>query len=136
MSKSRPAGCLFLDDSPALIREKIKAAVTDSGKEIEYDQEKKPALSNLISIYSALSGYSPISIENQFRGKNYSEFKAALAEVIVGTLEEFQQRKELFKKDIAKVKKILETGNKKAEKIAHKKILEVKKKIGLLVQTH
>lgn len=133
MSKSRPVGCLFLDDSPRMIEEKIKTAVTDSGKEIKYSLKTKPALSNLILIYSALSGYTTQSIERQFQDKGYADFKKSLAEIIIDALGPFQDEKKYLSRNIPHIKKILEDGRKKAEKITNKKIEEVKKKIGLFV---
>ncbi len=131
MSKSRPAGCLFLDDSPDEIREKIKRAVTDSGKEIKYDLENKPAISNLMLIYSALSEKSLKEIESKFKNKTYSEFKSELAEVVINALAPFQEAKRKLKP--AAVKKVLVDGSKKASAVASKKLEEVKKKIGLLI---
>lgn len=133
MSKSRLAGCLFLDDSPAQIRAKIKTAVTDSGKDIKYDGKNKPAISNLMLIYSAMSGKIPKEIEKEFAGRGYAEFKKALTELIVSKLALFQKRKKELSKDPTKIKKILSIGQKVADGVASKKLLEVKKKIGLIL---
>lgn len=133
MSKSLPAGCLFLDDSPAQIKTKIKTAVTDSGKEIKFDAEKKPAVSNLIMIYAAISGRTPKIIEKEFENKGYAEFKNGLAEVIINSLVPFQRKKKEILRDTAKIKKILSIGQKVADGVANKKLLETKKKIGLVL---
>jgi len=133
MAKSRPAGCLFIDDSPNTIRAKIKTAVTDSGKEIKYDAKNKPAVSNLLLIYSALSGESIKTIEKKFTGKGYADFKSDLAELIISKLALFQKRKKELNKEPAKIKRTLEIGRKIADSIAGKKLLEVKKKIGLIL---
>lgn len=132
MSKSRPDGCLFLDDSPIQIREKIKTAVTDSGKEIKYDVKNKPAVSNLILIYSALSGKTPKEIEKQFENKGYADFKNDLAETIIKAFAPFQKKKKEILEDPTKIKKILSIGQKVADDVASKKLAEVKKKIGLV----
>ncbi len=79
MSKSSPSGCLFLDDSAQVIREKIKRAVTDSGKEVKYDPKNKPAISNLMKIYEALAGKTIKEIEATFKNKGYGEFKKYFA---------------------------------------------------------
>jgi tryptophanyl-tRNA synthetase len=134
MSKSRPAGCLFVDDSPNEIRAKIKTAVTDSGREISYDPKKKPAVSNLLLIYSALGGQSPKLIERKFAGKGYAEFKADLAETIVEVLNNFQKRKRALAKDRKGTEKIIEAGNRKAAKVANKKIVEVREKVGIILK--
>lgn len=131
MSKSRPAGCLFLDDSPAVIKEKIMRAMTDSGKEIKYDKKNKPGLSNLLLIYSALSGKSLKTIEKIYEGRGYAEFKKKLAETVIKALTPFQKKKKKIAGKPALLRKTLSTGNKKALIVAAKKILEIKKKIGL-----
>ncbi|KKU94539.1 MAG: Tryptophan-tRNA ligase [Candidatus Jorgensenbacteria bacterium GW2011_GWA1_48_13] len=131
MAKSRPAGCLFMDDSPAIIRQKLTRATTDSGKEIKYDVKNKPGVSNLLLIYSELSGKSVSTIEKMYVGKGYAEFKKDLAEVIIRALRPFQERKKKLKP--AEIKKVLAVGNKKANTVASKKINEVKRKIGLLI---
>lgn len=131
MSKSQAAGCLFIDDQPLTIREKIKKAVTDSGKEIKYDLKTKPALSNLILIFSAFSNYSIKAVERKFKNKGYAEFKKELAELIVEALKSFQEKKKELAKNPGKIKKILYEGTNKASKIATDKFINVKKKIGL-----
>lgn len=132
MSKSRPEGCLFLDDSPAEIKEKIKKAVTDSGREVKYDLEKKPAISNLIGIFSALSGAPIKLIEKKFKNKGYGEFKKELAEAVIEYFAPFQKTSGVLRtSDAKKLKNILETGAKKANIVAVAKIKEVKNKIGL-----
>ncbi|MBI2048015.1 MAG: tryptophan--tRNA ligase [Parcubacteria group bacterium] len=92
MSKSVPQSCLFLDDSPETIRKKVMSATTDSGREVKYDETEKPGITNLIKIYEGFSGKSVIQIENEFAGKNYGEFKTALAEVITKNLKPFREK--------------------------------------------
>ncbi len=132
MSKSRPEGCLFLDDEPETIRKKIMRAVTDSGSEVRADREKKPAVTNLIRIYSAMSGKSVTQIEERFKGRGYGEFKKELSEIVVRGLAPFQKKKKELRKKRAAIMKRVATGNKKANTIASKKLLEVKKKTGLV----
>ena len=132
MSKSRPAGCLFLDDSPKMIEEKVKTAVTDSGKEIKYDLTNKPAISNLLVIYSSLAD-KPIKIlEEKYVGKGYADFKKDLAETIVVALKPFQKNKKELKTKSHKLKAVLKAGVQKAQKQAQLKIREIKKKVGLV----
>lgn len=128
MSKSIPSGCLFLDDSPAEIEKKIKTAVTDSGKEIKYDIQNKPGISNLLDIYSALTEKSVSEIEKQYQNKNYSQLKSELAKIAIDALAPFRA----LKTKNYKLKTILDAGAKKAQKISSVKIKEVKKKLGLL----
>jgi tryptophanyl-tRNA synthetase len=133
MSKSRPVGCLFLEDSPKVIKEKIMRATTDSEKEIKYDPERKPGVSNLLLIYATLTGMTTKAVEALYAGKGYAEFKKELAEIVIESLEPFQKRKQELAKNYSNILKNIRMGNKKAERVASKKLLEVKKKIGLLV---
>lgn len=119
----------LLDDAET-IRKKIKKAVTDSGSEIVYSDEK-PALKNLINIYSSFSDKSPQEIQEMYEGKGYGDFKNDLAEVIISYLAPFQERyNKLSDKEVIK---ILEKGAKKVEKIAEKKMEEVKSKVGFVL---
>ncbi len=133
MSKSSPDGCLFLDDEPKVIKDKIKKAVTDSGAEIKYDETKKPAISNLLSIYSALSGESLRELEGKFSGQSYAYFKNELAEVINDHFADFRAKKALFLNDPLALKKTLEAGSEKASAIAQKTLREVKQKMGFVL---
>ncbi|MEK7193988.1 MAG: tryptophan--tRNA ligase [Patescibacteria group bacterium] len=133
MSKSRLAGCLFLDDSAKAIREKIKRAVTDSGREVKYDPKHKPAISNLMKIYEAMGEKTIKEIETKFKNKGYGEFKNDLAEVVIKYLAPFQKKKKQLSREHSKIKSILVRGNKKASQKAEKKIKEIKNKIGLTV---
>jgi len=131
MSKSQPESCLFIDDSPEEIKEKIARATTDSGSEITYDQKNKPGLSNLLELYAAFTHMNPDTVAKEFGGKKYSEFKASLSILIGSYFLEFRENK---KKLIAKpgsLKKVLAAGSKKANAVAEKKIAEVKEKIGI-----
>lgn len=130
MSKSRPAGCLFMDGSSAMMREKIARATTDSGKEVKYDEKNKPGISNLLLIYSALSGRALQLIEARYKGKGYAEFKRDLAEVVVKELAPYQAAKR--KISSTTVRAAFTKGNKIAAGVAGKKMIEVKKKVGLL----
>ncbi len=131
MAKSIPNSFLALDDSPGVIREKIKKAVTDSGEGIEYSP-KKPAIANLMSIYSAFSNLSFSEIEKKFIGKGYGHFKNDLAELIIKELKPFQEKKKALDKRPDYVKKVLADGAKRAGLIAKKNLLEIKKKMGLI----
>ncbi|MEK7191954.1 MAG: tryptophan--tRNA ligase [Patescibacteria group bacterium] len=133
MSKSSPAGCLFIDDEPAEIEKKIKAAVTDSGSEVKYDEQNKPAISNLLMIYGELSGKSVGEIEKKFSGKGYAEFKKSLAKTVVEYFADFRKQKTSLIKKPATLKKVLRLGSGQAHAIAKKKIHEIKNKIGLLI---
>jgi tryptophanyl-tRNA synthetase len=120
-----------LFDEPEVIKEKIMKAVTDTGKVIKYDQKKKPGISNLLTIYSLLSGKTIKELEKKFKGKGYAEFKKSLVEIIVNSLEPFRRkRKELLSREVY-VKEILNQGRKRAQVIAQSTLQDVRKKMGL-----
>jgi len=130
-SSSNPYNYIAMTDSPAIIKDKIKKAVTDSGKKIEYSP-KKPAIANLITIYSAFSGLTANQIKQKYKGKGYADFKKDLAEVIIKGLKSFQEKKKTLDKNPNYAKKILADGAQAARKIARKNIQGVKKKMGLI----
>jgi len=132
MSKSLgPQSYIALIDSPEAIREKIKTAVTDSGKEIKYDKENKAAISNLLTIYRLFSNKPITDIERKYGNKGYVEFKKDLAEVIIKELADFQKKRKELEKNPKQVEKILADGAKKAQKIATATMKEIKTKMGL-----
>lgn len=130
MSKSDPEGCLFIDDSPEEIKRKLARAVTDSGSEILYDPEKKPGLSNLLEIYGAFAGKDPHAVAIDFEGKQYSDLKSSLSELIANHFAKFRVAKTKLLAKPAAMKKIVAAGSKKASVVATKKMVEVKKKVG------
>lgn len=133
MSKSLgPASYIAIFDNPEIIRKKIMSAVTDSGMEVKFDPEHKPALSNLMTIYKLVSGQNYLAIEKKFSGKGYGEFKKDLAEKIILFLEPIQKkRKELEKQKSKLLKDIMSMGRKKAEKTAQKIMRDVRQAVGL-----
>ena len=133
MSKTdRADSYIALFDEPEAIREKITRAVTDPGKAIKYNQKSKPGISNLLTIYSLLSGKSIKELEKNFKGKGYREFKDALAKLLIVFLEPFRRkRKELLQREIY-IKEVLEQGRKRAQALAISTIQEAKKKMGLV----
>jgi len=131
MSKSDPAGCLFLDNEPNEIKKKIGHAVTDSGKEVKYDPEKKTGISNLLQIYANIEHRAVKHIEQQFSGKTYSEFKSSLAEVVSKHFEPFRTKKKALLAKPQTLMATLKSGSIKAAKNAHRKISEIKKRVGI-----
>src|SRR3989344_2319398 len=141
MSKSaeNPNNHIALLDSPETIREKIKVAVTDSGSEIKYDARNKPAISNLLTIYSLFSGLPAgrqgkkiRELEKEYAGKNYSVFKYDLAEIIIEGLSPIQKKYKELSANPDYVKGVLRQGAEKAKKIASQTMAEVRSKIGFL----
>jgi tryptophanyl-tRNA synthetase len=131
MSKSSkaPNSYIALLDDPMVAHKKIKRAVTDSGKEVRYDIKNKPAIANLLTIYSVLAKKSIKELEVMYENKNYGEFKEDLANIVANFLEDFQVK---YKKYSDKeVRKILDNGAKQAKKIAEKTIKLVKHNLGV-----
>jgi tryptophanyl-tRNA synthetase len=131
MSKSASSeyNYIALSDTADQVRKKIMKAVTDSGSEIAYSDDK-PALKNLITIYSLLSGETPEAIVGRFAGKGYGDFKKDLAEVINAFLVPLQER--MAKLNDEEVLKILAEGKEKIRKVAVQKMQEVFEKVGLI----
>lgn len=130
MSKSdNSAGCIDLLDDIEEACKKIRRAVTDSGNEIKYDKKNKPAISNLLIIYSHLSRRSIDDIEEEYQGKGYGEFKKGLEEVVVNFLTDFQ--KKYHKISDREALKILENGREQAQKMAQETLNKVKTAIGV-----
>lgn len=132
MSKSddNPRNFILMTDEPNVIRKKIKSAVTDSEGIIAFDRENKPGLSNLLEIYSVITGESIDSIVARYEGCGYGQFKSDLAEVVVTELEPIQKRmKELLKSPI--IDEVLDRGAEQANKLAFKKVKKVEHKMGL-----
>lgn len=134
MSKSNenPNDAIYLLDSDKEIEQKIKRAVTDSENEIRYDEKEKPGISNLLTIYSVFSDKTIKEIEKHFEGKNYGILKKELTEVVQNALRPIRERFNYYYNSPDEVKKIIEEGRIKANKIANKKRDEVYKKIGLI----
>ena len=133
MSKSAKSAYnrIELTDTTEMIRKKIMKAVTDSGTEIVY-QDDKPALKNLINIYSLLSRKSTGEIQKMYAGKGYADFKKDLAEITVNFLKPFQEKMAEFSDE--KVLEILKRGAEKVRPIAKAKLDEVKKKVGFILK--
>jgi len=120
-----------LTDPPDLIRKKIKRAVTDSGTEVRSGPDK-PALTNLLTIYSLFSGKSIKQLEAEYQGKGYAKFKADLAEVLVETLRPIQERYFALQESPQQVRALLQEAAAKAQAIAGKTVATVKEKMGLV----
>lgn len=131
MSKSdAPNSYIALMDDAEDVKRKIKKAVTDSGSTVEWAVDK-PALQNLLTIYSLLSGKSTASVVEEYQGKGYGDFKVGLTEVVLEFLLPLQEGYKKWRKDEKKLEMILEQGGMHAAKRAEKTLDEVKEKIGL-----
>lgn len=134
MSKSNPnpGSYIALLDTPDEIRKKLSRAVTDSGREVRYAPAEKPEVSNLMGIYSQVSGLSLKEIEAKYDGQGYGSFKKDLAEAVVAVLEPIQQRYKDIREsgDLAG---ILKSGAEKAAAKAEPLLKTVKEKMGFLL---
>ncbi|MCD8502596.1 MAG: tryptophan--tRNA ligase [Bacillaceae bacterium] len=132
MSKSNPnpkSYISMLDDEKTIMK-KVKSAVTDSDGIVKYDKENKPAISNLLSIYSLCTGKSIAELEAEFEGKGYGEFKQSLGEAVVATLKPIHDRyNEII--DSPELDDILDLGADKANAVASKMLVKAKRAMGL-----
>lgn len=133
MSKSAPRndkGTIFILDDINITKKKIMSAQTDSGNQIYFDEKNKPGISNLISIFSAITDKSIKEIEDKYKNYTYGDFKKELANEIEKFIIPIQEKykKYRYSKELIN---ILKDGAKEANKQATNKIIEVRKKLGI-----
>ncbi len=134
MSKSDDnvnAWIAILDDRDAVIR-KFKRAVTDSESVVRMSEDK-PGISNLISIYSAVTGKTAEEVEREFEGKGYGDFKLAVGETVADALAPIKQRHDEIIKDKKELERLYRNGAERAEYIARRTYLKAMKKIGFVI---
>ncbi len=136
MSKSMPDGCVFLLEKPEDIQRKFKRAITDSDTEhcVRYDVEQKPGVSNLMSIYSAVTGKSYAEIEAEFDGCGYGKFKPAVGEAVIETLRPIREEATRILNDKAYLEGVYKAGAEKAAYTANKTLRKVYKKVGFVAR--
>lgn len=134
MSKSADSGSgiVWLLDEPDATRKKIMRAVTDTDGVVAFDREGKPGISNLLSIYGALTGRPIESIELEYEGKGYGDFKKGLAEVVTGTLGPVRERALELLADPAELDRILAHNAARADEIAEATLAKVYDRVGFL----
>ncbi len=134
MSKSStiPNDSIFLNDEPDDIMKKIKKSVTDSENIVKYDVENKPGISNLMSIYRAITGLTNEEIEKEFEGKGYGDFKKSVAESIIEELRPLQEEYKKLMNNPDYLEEIYISGAERAVDISHYTIEKVYNKIGLI----
>ena len=131
MSKSDPSpdSYVLLTDEPDVIRKKVRSAVTDSEREVRYDWETKPGISNLLEIFSFFSGRPISELEQEYRQAGYGPLKEAVAEAVVEGLTPIRRRfKEL---DDAEVGRVMQKGALEARQRAEASMVSVRRKVGL-----
>ena len=134
MSKSDPNGCVFLMEKPEDIARKFKRAITDSDTEncVRFDPANKPGVSNLMNIYSAVTGKSIDEIEREFEGQGYGVFKPAVGDAVIETLRPIREEATRLLEDKAYLCSVYTEGAQKASVIARKTLRKVYKKVGLV----
>jgi tryptophanyl-tRNA synthetase len=133
MSKSieRPGSKILVIDPVEVILKKFKSAVTDSGRDVVAGPDK-PALTNLLTIYSVAEGTSIEDLERRFEGSGYGDFKVALGEAVAERLRPVRERYEELRSDPAELSRILGRGAEQAAEVADKTMADVRSKVGLL----
>ncbi|WP_285727353.1 tryptophan--tRNA ligase [Psychromicrobium xiongbiense] len=134
MSKTgeSPNGAIQLLEDPKIAAKRIKSAVTDDGTEIRFDAEAKPGVSNLLTIYSSLTGRSIAELEEAYAGKMYGHLKVDLAEVMVDFVTPLRARTAELLDDPAELDRLLAHGAQRARAIASVTLQDVYNKVGLL----
>ncbi|MFM2721293.1 tryptophan--tRNA ligase [Microbacterium mcarthurae (nom. nud.)] len=134
MSKSAEsdAGVLWMLDEPKVSAKKIMRAVTDSEGAVRFDRDEKPGVSNLLVIYSALTGREITAIEDEYAGRGYGDFKKGLAEVVVSEFEPVRARALELLDDPAELDRVLASNAERAACVAEKTLADVYDRIGLL----
>lgn len=134
MSKSAASNSGVIDilDTPEVNAKKIKSAVTDNDKEIRFDEKAKPGVSNLLTIYAALTGKTIALAEEDFTGKGYGDFKGAVAEVVTEYFTPVRKRAEELLSDQGELIRILRTGSAKAQVVASETLARAYDALGLV----
>jgi tryptophanyl-tRNA synthetase len=133
MSKSDPnhASTVFITDRPEEVRKKIMSAVTDSSAEVRAGADK-PGVTNLLSIMSACTGRSVATLEAEFAGKGYGDFKKAVADAVVAMLDPVRLRYDELIKDRGELDRILKSGAEQAQATAFRTLSKVNRKVGFV----
>ncbi|WP_373370312.1 tryptophan--tRNA ligase [Irregularibacter muris] len=122
---------ITLLDDPDTIMKKVKRAVTDSDNQVRYDIQNKAGVSNLMDIYSSLTGKNRVDIEREFEGKGYGDFKTAVGQSIIDSLKPIQDKFNELSENKDYVHQLMKQGAEQASKISHKTLRKMKKKIGI-----
>ncbi|WP_394551095.1 tryptophan--tRNA ligase [Agromyces sp. MMS24-JH15] len=134
MSKSAmsSAGLIQLLDEPNVTAKKIKSAVTDTEREIRYDRQSKPGISNLLDIYAAVTGETIEAIASRYEGRGYGDLKKDLAEVVVDAITPVRARTLELMSDPAELDRLLAIGAEKASERAERTLATVYDRVGFL----
>lgn len=135
-SASTPKGLINLLDEPKATAKKVKSAVTDTDTVIRFDREAKPGVSNLLSIYSVLTGASVAELEEKYAGKGYGALKTDLADVMVEFVTPFRERTQQYLDDPETLDSILAKGAEKARAVAAETLSRTYDMVGFLPAKH
>jgi tryptophanyl-tRNA synthetase len=133
-SASSDAGLLRLLDDPKVSAKKIRSAVTDTEREIRYDPETKPGVSNLLVILSALTGTPIVTLEQDYSGKGYGDLKGDVADALVEFVTPLQAKVQEYLDDQGELDRILAAGAERAREIAGNTLAQVYDRVGLLAR--
>ena len=126
------SGVVWLDDDPALVEKKIKSAVTDTGREVTFDPEGKPGVSNLLTVLSAFGGEGIDDLQARFAGAGYGDLKKAVAEAVLEAVGPFRARLHEYLADPAELDAVVARGAVRAREVAARTLSEVHEKVGFL----
>ncbi|MFI1922941.1 MULTISPECIES: tryptophan--tRNA ligase [unclassified Streptomyces] len=135
-SASTPKGLINLLDEPKATAKKVKSAVTDTDTVVRYDTENKPGVSNLLGIYSTLTGIGIPELEQRYEGKLYGALKTDLAEVVVDFVTPFRDRTQQYLDDPETLDSILAKGAEKARAVAAETLSRTYERVGFLPAKH
>ncbi len=132
MSKSSAAGCAFLLDSDTALAKKFRGAVTDSEREIRFDREAKPGVSNLLGIQQAVTGVAMSELEVRYAGRGYGDLKQDTAEVVAEVIRPIRERVNELMADPAELLSLMDDGASKAQQTAHATLELVYERVGFV----
>ncbi|MFI9506505.1 tryptophan--tRNA ligase [Nocardia sp. NPDC052566] len=131
-SASSDAGLINLLDAPLVTAKKVRSAVTDTEREIRYDVERKPGISNLLVILSSLTGTAIVTLEQDYAGKGYGDLKSDVADALVEFVTPLQAKVQEYLSDQGELDRILAAGAERAREIAGNTLAQVYDRVGFL----
>ncbi|NPC99045.1 tryptophan--tRNA ligase [Nocardioides sp. zg-DK7169] len=131
-SASSPAGIIEMLDEPKVSAKKIRSAVTDSEAEVRFDPEQKPGVSNLLTIYSALTGEDVEKIADRYAGRGYGDLKSDLADVVVDFVTPFRDRTLELVEHRDHLTQVLRAGAERAAEVAERTLADVYDRVGFV----
>ena len=131
-SASSPNGLVDLLEDPRRTAKKVRSAVTDSETEVRFDEEAKPGVSNLLTIYSVLTGRGIADLEQAYAGRGYGDLKGDLADVVVDTVTPIRDRFHALLEDRTHLDEVLTRGAERAEAVAARTLADVMDRVGFL----